>query len=230
LLGQVGAGSIMPVMAAEAPGVRSTSSAARGEATRQRVLDAAVSCIAREGFPASNLARIAREAGMTTGAIQHQFGDKATLLAEVVERGYTRMVDHLAHMPVGDEGLAARVDRLVEVLWSGYDADSVRASLETMIAMRGDEAFHRRSVAFLASMHQRIDRLWMGTFWDAACGRARHIEAQRTLFPALNGLALERLLVPGTRDFTPDLARLARQVLALLEAVDPGAKDSGRKE
>ena len=203
-------------MSALAPDARSAS--ARGEATRKRVIDAAVACIAEEGFQASNLSRIARYAGMTTGAIQHQFGDKASLLAEVVERGFEQMIDRLARMPGGEEPLAARVTRLVEALWSGYDAAGTRASIEILLAMRGDEAFHRRSMAFLAAMHQRIDRLWMGTFWDARCGRAGHVEAQRTVFATLNGLALERILVPGARDPAPDLARLARQALALLEA------------
>jgi AcrR family transcriptional regulator len=191
---------------------------ARGGATRTRVLDAAVACIAREGFPASNLSRIARQAGMTTGAIQHQFGDKASLLAEVVERGYEQMVDRLARLPAGEEPLAGRVARLVEALWSGYDAASTRASLEILFAMRGDAAFHQRSMAFLAAMHRRIDRLWMGTFWDAPCGRAGHIEAQRAVFATLNGLAVERILVPGMPDPTPDLARLARHATSLLEA------------
>src|SRR5262245_58256927 len=120
------------------------SAPARSEATRRRVLDAAVACIAAEGFQASNLSRIARYAGMTTGAIQHQFGDKATLLAEVCERGYEQMVERIARMPGGDEPLAARVKRLIEALWSGYDAASTRASLETLFAMRGDAAFHER--------------------------------------------------------------------------------------
>jgi AcrR family transcriptional regulator len=210
-------------MTAVAPEARPAP--ARGEPTRRRVLDAAVACIAREGFQASNLSRIARHAGMTTGAIQHQFGDKASLLAEVVERGYEQMVERLALMPGGDEPLQARVPRLVEALWSGYDAASTRACIETLFAMRGDAAFRERSLAFLVAMHQRIDRLWMGTFWDAPCGRAGHVEAQRTVFATLNGLALERILVPGMPDPAPDLARLARHTLALLEARPAGAEE-----
>jgi AcrR family transcriptional regulator len=207
----------MAIMSSAAAEVRSVA-AARSEATRQRVLDAAVACIAEEGFQASNLSRIASSAGMTTGAIQHQFGDKTTLLAEVVERAYEQMVERIARMPGGEQPLAARVSELIGAAWLGYDAASTRASLEILFAMRGDASFHRRSIATLSAMHQRIDRLWMGTFWDAPCGRAGHVEAQRTVFAALNGLALERILVPGMPDPAPDLARLARHAVALLEA------------
>jgi AcrR family transcriptional regulator len=204
-------------MTASQPGNVAGAQVARSESTRARVLDAAIACIAEEGFQASNLSLIARHAGMTTGAIQHQFGDKATLLAEVIERGFERLVDRLARLPGGALPVGERVDALVGALWEGYDASSTRASLEILLAMRGDEAFQRRSLAFVAGMAERIDRIWMGTFWDIDCPRGRHVEAQRLVFSTLNGLALERILAPGMPDTPRDLARLSRGVLAILE-------------
>jgi AcrR family transcriptional regulator len=193
------------------------SQLARSEATRARVLDAAVACIAEEGFQPTNLARIAERAGLTTGAIQHQFGDKAALLAAVVERGFERLVDRLARLPGGAAPLDERVTSLVRALWEGYDAATTRASLEILLAMRSDAAFHRRSLGFLTRVRERIDRLWMGTFWDLRIGRAAHVEAQRLVFTTLNGLALERILVPGMPDPELDLERLARGVLASVQ-------------
>lgn len=198
---------------------------ARGEATRNRVLDAAVACIAEEGFRASNLSRIATRAGVTTGAIQHQFGDKATLLAEVVERGFERMVGEIARGPVGSRSLEERVHWMVRALWQGYEAASTRASLEILFAMRGNDTFQRRSRAFLAGMVERVDRLWMGTFWDAGCDRAHHVEAQRLVFTTLDGLALERILMPGERDPAPDLLRLAGGVVDLLGDATPSGSE-----
>jgi hypothetical protein len=135
------------------------------------------------------------------------------------------MVERLARMPASEAPLTARVPMLVNALWSGYDAASTRASLETLLAMRGDAAFQRRTLGFLAAMRARIDRLWMGTFWDAPCRRSGHVEAQRAVFATLNGLALERMLRPGMPDPAVDLARLALHVLELLQ-VDAGAKES----
>ena len=137
-----------------------------------------------------------------------------------VERGYEQMVDRLARLPAGEESLAARVATVVRALWAGYDAANTRASLEILLATRGDEAFRRRSIGFMTAMHERIDRLWMGTFWDAPCPRSHHIEAQRTIFTALNGLALERILVPGAPGPDRDLERLAHQLVFAARAVD----------
>lgn len=43
------------------------------------------------------------------------------------------------------------------------------------------------------------------------------VEAQRLVLITLNGLALERILVPGIPDTASDLARLGRGVLAILK-------------
>ena len=94
----------------------------RSRSTRARVLDAAVACIAEEGFQPTPLARIAERAELTTGAIQHQFGDKAALLAAVVERGFERLVERVARQPGGAAPLEERVAFLVRALWEGYDA------------------------------------------------------------------------------------------------------------
>ena len=60
------------------------------------------------------------------------------------------------------------------------------------------------------------NRLWMGSFWDLGIDRARHLEAQRLVFTTLNGLALERILVPAVTDIERDLARLTRGVTEVL--------------
>jgi AcrR family transcriptional regulator len=203
------------------PAVPATRS--RPDATRQRVLDAAVSCVSRHGFQRTNLASIARESGMTTGAIQHHFGDKASLLAAVVERGFASMVERLSCLPLRPSGdgsasdLTERVRNMVDALWAGYEAKQTRASLEILFAMRGDAAFGERANPFLVGMSERVDRLWMGSFWDLDLPRVRHMAAQRLIFTTLNGLALERILMPAMPDPRSDLDRLVRGVIHIFE-------------
>lgn len=189
----------------------------RSQETRARVIEAAVACIAEEGFHAANLARIADRAGVTTGAIQHQFGEKAALLAAAVERGFERMADAVARVPARSLALDERVAAFVRGLWDGYDADHTRAGFEILLALRSDAAFRDRTLGFLAGLRERLDRLWMGTFWDADVPRARHVDAQRLIFTTLNGLALERILLPEMPDPQADLERLARGVLEIMK-------------
>ncbi len=59
---------------------------ARGEATRERVLDAAERCFASRGFEAVSIRQIAREAGVTLGVVGFHGGSKEDLFATVVTR------------------------------------------------------------------------------------------------------------------------------------------------
>lgn len=197
--------------------VTPSSRAQRSELTRTRVLDSAVACLEQHGFQATNLARIAEHAGLTTGAIQHLFPDKTALLTAVVERGFARMVEQIAQAPTAGASLEARVSVLIDSIWKGYDASSTRAGFEVIFAMRGDRAFRERSRTFTVAMGQRVDRLWMGALWDLPCERAQHLEAQRLVYTTLNGLALERTLIPGAFSAERVLVTLKRSVVSILE-------------
>ena len=55
------------------------------EATRQKVIEAAIDCIYRDGFHAAHTNRIAEEAGVSWGVLQYHFGDKDGLLQAVID-------------------------------------------------------------------------------------------------------------------------------------------------
>lgn len=54
--------------------------------TRQRLLEAALELLSQRGDLGVSLQEVAREAGMTTGAVQHHFATAAGLRAEVLSR------------------------------------------------------------------------------------------------------------------------------------------------
>jgi AcrR family transcriptional regulator len=59
--------------------------AGEGPDLRERLLDAAIACYAREGIAATSLRSIAREAGVNPALLHYYFGDKAQLREAVVE-------------------------------------------------------------------------------------------------------------------------------------------------
>ena len=59
---------------------------ARGEITRERVLDAAERCFAELGFDAVSIRRIAREAEVTLGVVGFHGGTKQELFVTVLKR------------------------------------------------------------------------------------------------------------------------------------------------
>ena len=53
---------------------------------RGRIVNAGVRCIAREGVAGASMAAIALEAGVSKALLHYHYHDRATLLAEIVER------------------------------------------------------------------------------------------------------------------------------------------------
>lgn len=56
------------------------------EITRQQLLDAALKLFVRKGYAAARLSEIAREVGVTSGAIYWHFGSKQELLIALIEQ------------------------------------------------------------------------------------------------------------------------------------------------
>src|SRR5215471_3335219 len=69
------------------PTRRPRRESATAEPARRQVLAAAIDCFARHGYQGTSIDRIAREVGVTKGALYYHFRDKEDLLfAAVTER------------------------------------------------------------------------------------------------------------------------------------------------
>lgn len=68
----------------------------RTAATRRTLLDAARRLFGAEGYAAVGTERVAREAGMTRGALYHQFTDKTELFAAVLEEVEAEIAGRMA--------------------------------------------------------------------------------------------------------------------------------------
>lgn len=184
----------------------------RSQETRTRVLRAAIHLIASAGVQQATIASVAREAGVSPGAIQHQFIDKSGLLLAVIDYGLEHLISELSVSVPSDAPIEGRVDAFVDAAWRGYGGDFYRAALEVLTQFRGDDALATAMTDYANRTRQQIDRIWMGLFWDAKVSRGAHIVAQRHAFTVMNGLALERLLLGDVPGVTRYLDRLKRDL------------------
>ena len=196
---------------------RRRSHAQRSDESRARILDAAVWCVAEDGFARTNLARVAERAGLSVGAIQHQFGDKQAVLEAAVGFGFDDLLAEMSQLPgltTGD--VDERVHVLVRALWERFARPQARAALEILLQMRAEPGFLERALPYLSDVRTSIDEMWKGALHEARVSRKQRIRAQRLLFTTLNGLALEASLLPGMPDVADDLDTLTEGILRIL--------------
>jgi AcrR family transcriptional regulator len=89
----------------------------RTEATRTALTAAARRLFGAEGYAAVGTERIAREAGVTRGALYHQYADKSDLFAAVLEKVEAEIVERMARAAA-----AAEPSDSAALLLAGADA------------------------------------------------------------------------------------------------------------
>ncbi|OXM64428.1 MULTISPECIES: TetR/AcrR family transcriptional regulator [Amycolatopsis] len=112
--------------------------AQRREQTRTALLDATIECLVELGYARTSVQEICARAGVSKGAAQHHFADKAELMAAAVAHLTARRTEALsesfADLPSGEEAIPAAID----LLWAGYSGTLAAAATELWIAARTD--------------------------------------------------------------------------------------------
>lgn len=167
----------------------------RGLETRRTLLKVAIRCLAEGGPEDVSANLVAREAGVTWGTVQHQFGDVDGLWAAVLGHISERSEPLLAPQ---NTALQDRVHAIVDMLWWALDTAGARAIHHLRLALphdRGElEAEFPRTAEALAA--------WDAS-WNDTCERAFDgldvdkvkLRRVRALLPgAMRGLHSERHL------------------------------------
>jgi AcrR family transcriptional regulator len=122
-----------------------------GEELRHRLLDAAVTVLARDGYAHASARAIAQEAGTVNGSIFYYFGSMDGLLAAtataLAERGIARIREGLG----GDRAHVEWPSRLTSVMRAEADGEDGRAVMELFVGAR-------TSPALAAEVRAAIDR------------------------------------------------------------------------
>ncbi|AGZ51498.1 TetR/AcrR family transcriptional regulator [Mycobacterium kansasii] len=96
----------------------------RSAATREALISAARTLWGARGYAEVGTPEIAKQAGVTRGAMYHQFADKAALFRDVVEA-----VEH---------DVMARMATLVAASGATTPADAIRAAVDAWLDVSGD--------------------------------------------------------------------------------------------
>jgi AcrR family transcriptional regulator len=113
--------------------------AERRAATRTALLDAAIDCLAEEGYAKTTTRRIAERADVTPGALQHHFATRAELLGQARRHLGSKvakeaLADGVAEIP----SLQLRSERQLDRWWDLLRGPRFAAMVELWVAARTD--------------------------------------------------------------------------------------------
>ncbi|MFJ8585777.1 TetR/AcrR family transcriptional regulator [Streptomyces sp. NPDC093595] len=178
----------------------------RSRATRQRLLEAAVACLAERGWAGSTVSVVAERAGVSRGAAQHHFPTREDLFTAAVEYVAEERSQALRALPV--QSRAAVVAALVDL----YTGPLFRAALHLWVAASNEEQLRPRVTELEARVGRETHRIAVELL-GADESRPGVRETVQGLLDMARGLGLANLLT----DDRPRRDRVVAQWAALLD-------------
>ncbi|MFF0186821.1 TetR/AcrR family transcriptional regulator [Streptomyces sp. NPDC005244] len=162
----------------------------RSRATRQRLLAAAVACLAEYGWAGSTVSVVAERAGVSRGAAQHHFPTREDLFTAAVE--YVAEERSTALRALFPEGAADR--RVVVAALVGlYTGPLFRAALHLWVAASDEEQLRARVTELEARVGRESHRIAVDLL-GADESRPGVRETVQGLLDMARGLGLANLL------------------------------------
>ncbi|HEV7627767.1 MAG TPA: TetR/AcrR family transcriptional regulator [Streptomyces sp.] len=171
----------------------------RSRATRQRLLESAVTCLAEQGWTGSTVTVVAEHAGVSRGAAQHHFPTREDLFTAAVEYVAEERSKALRALPTPPDTRAA-----VEMLVTLYTGTLFRAALQLWVAASNEQQLSPRVSALEARIGRETHRMAVELL-DADESAPGVRETVQGLLDMARGLGLAHLL-------TDDSARRERVV------------------
>jgi len=170
----------------------------RSRLTRQRLLDATVTCLIRYGWSGTTTTVVAETAGVSRGAQLHHFPTKTALVLAAVEYLTDRRASEIRHetraLPTSVD---QRVETVVELLGSSFTGPLYHAALEVWVAARTDEALRSALVPLEAKIGRELFRL-TAALLGADASRPEVRDAIQATLELLRGLGVANLLGTDT--------------------------------
>jgi AcrR family transcriptional regulator len=183
------------------------------------LITAATTLLHKIGFAGVTTTGIAKEAGLTTGALHHHFPTKFELMFTVF--------DHLAERVLEDftkqENLAANgrlnVSELVRYFWGVYGDPEYWAIWEILIGTRADADARPQAVSDRMDAIREIRYRWLEDHVDMGDAKKEVFELLEFTLIAIRGLSLERLFHKEEAYFERHLQTLTSVVSARFDTL-----------
>jgi AcrR family transcriptional regulator len=184
----------------------------RSAETRARALETAIRLLYERGYAATNILTVAAEAGISRGALQHQFPTRVDLMLHVVRTVYDEEIALYREQLGKISDPRERVLAFPEIAWDVLSRPRGVAVLEILQGSRSDPELATR----LRPMQMEIERdsISIATSVASEAGMDAAAPGVRLVVWAIRGLSVAQLLVEKPGEIRKSV-RLLRNLLKL---------------
>lgn len=185
----------------------------RSRATRARLLEAAITCLAELGWTASTVAVVAERAGVSRGAAQHHFPTREALFTAALEHVSQVRAGELKREVAALPGGTPNTATVVELVFGLFTGTMFRAALALWVAAAAEPQLREQILPLEARIGREIHRIVVELLdVDESVPGVR--ETVQATLDLARGLGLANLLTDDARR----RGRIAAQWARILDA------------
>ncbi|MCW2683419.1 MAG: putative transcriptional regulator of the TetR family [Blastococcus sp.] len=204
--------------------------AERRAATRSALVQATVECLVELGYARTTTQEVQTRAGVSRGALTHQFTTKAELVVAAVDHLYEGFGDSVrkaaASLPA-DPGSRVRLG--IEMVWERFHGPLFVAAMELWGAARTDAELRAALLPHEQRLGQQLRGLAADVFGEPLARHPSSEAAYQVLLTSMRGQAMTYALQPDAPRSGPHVQHWVTMVEALARpatSVDAAAVDA----
>jgi AcrR family transcriptional regulator len=166
--------------------------AQRSHRTRAKILSGTIRAIRTHGYANSTIARIAKTARVSIGAIQYHFNDKDDLMVAMLDHVFEDLHRFLTGPEARSGNLTERVRIIVDRYWHGFASPNYLVAWEIIAAAKDHPLLRTRIREHSANATQSAFGLWRDAFSDLGISDENLFATLQMTLASLRGLAVLR--------------------------------------
>jgi len=183
----------------------------RSAETRRRLHEATIASLLGVGYANTTTQSIVKRAGMSRGAQTHHYPGKIDLIVAATRSMFDGFAGDIEDLAAGLRRGHYNMDTFLDALWSEMlNGTWFYASLEIIVAARGDPDLRLRIEPLILDLHRRFEGAWEATFVATDPERASSRVTMNLVMNIFRGMALQAVL-----------RRDAQYYAEMLEAIKP---------
>lgn len=188
--------------------------AERSATTMRELLDATVASLTKVGYQHLTVDRIAANANVSRGAVQHHFGSRDALMAAVVsDLGQSLTVSEPIDRSLP---LHRRLDEAIDNDWKVFSSPQFLAVIQIWMAERGNAALFPSIQKMVGEVEDHLDLRWADALEDSGLSDREIAALRHVVFSSLRGLSLRNVSIGSNATWHKEIEMLKRMVHGLL--------------
>jgi AcrR family transcriptional regulator len=202
--------------------------AERRASTRAALVRATVECLVEFGYARTTTQEVQTRAGVSRGALTHQFTTKAELVVAAVEHLYEEFSESVRKAAVSlPTDPSARVRLGIELVWERFHGPLFIAAMELWGAARTDAELRAVLLPHEQRLGQQLRGLAAEVFGERLARHPASEAAYQVLLTSMRGQAMTYALMPDAPRDGPHLQHWVAMVEALARPAASLTADGG---